>query len=43
MAMMVETSKRIVPMMPELFFRYFLPNNPNKTNPASGSSGINAM
>ena len=27
---MVDTNSRTVPMMPELFLKYFLPNNPNK-------------
>ena len=40
---MVETSSKPVPIIPEEVLKYFLPNNPSKTNPAKGNKGINAM
>jgi hypothetical protein len=39
----VDVSKSAVPIIPEMFFKYFLPNKPNNKNPASGNKGISAI
>jgi hypothetical protein len=39
----VDTSNKPVPIMPEEFLKYFLPNSPSNTNPANGRKGIHAM
>jgi hypothetical protein len=38
-----ETRSKPVPIIPDEFLKYFLPNNPSKIKPAKGKSGINAM
>jgi hypothetical protein len=38
-----DTSNKPVPIIPEEFLKYFLPNSPSKTNPAKGRRGIKAM
>ena len=39
----VDTNSNVVAMMPEVFLKKLLPNNPNSRKPASGSKGISAM
>jgi hypothetical protein len=38
-----ETSNNPVPIIPEEFFKYLLPNIPSKRKPASGRRGISAI
>jgi hypothetical protein len=38
-----ETNNNPVPIIPEEFFKYLLPNIPSNRKPASGKKGISAM